>query len=380
MIKIDLPLSKSIANRLLVKYFVQNQKLPIFDENWSDDIKAMYHILHSKENQINAGDAGTAFRFGMACWAATPGIKKIITGSPRLLQRPIMPLVNALIEMGADLTQLRDGSWIIIGKKLSGGNIQLDASFSSQFESALLLIEPLMSSILNITKTGQSVSVPYVDLTKSIIENSENFLPEPDWSNAWVWIARSIIKKEEILLNKLDLVSIQGDSICATWGDIFGFPLMNDSVGTSVKVCGHNSKRIAINFIVCPDLAQVTIALAVLIGVEFTCNGLQTLPHKETNRYEALLEALNILNVNIDKNSDNHSISFNSVHWKPSFKTLNVSSLGDHRMSFFWAIIGLRQPLILRGKEAVSKSYPEFWEHWLKEFPAKENRIRLTIN
>ena len=63
MIKISLPMSKSIANRYLVRCAILNEKLPDFDENWSDDIKSMHHLLTSKNELINVGAAGTAFRF-----------------------------------------------------------------------------------------------------------------------------------------------------------------------------------------------------------------------------------------------------------------------------------------------------------------------------
>ena len=93
MIKISLPISKSIANRYLVRCAILNKKLPDFDENWSDDIKSMYHLLTSKNELINVGAAGTAFRFGIAFWSAKKGVNKIITGDDSLIKRPIDPLI-----------------------------------------------------------------------------------------------------------------------------------------------------------------------------------------------------------------------------------------------------------------------------------------------
>ena len=168
MLTVELPISKSIANRYLIKCAINGDLLPNYNDNWSDDIKSMHNLLSSEIELVNIGSAGTVFRFGLAYWSAREGITKILTGDDQLLARPIYPLINALMDLGADLTLLANGSWRILGKKLTGGSVKIDSSISSQFESALLLIEPLMSSKLKIENISKGVSTPYVKMTKHI--------------------------------------------------------------------------------------------------------------------------------------------------------------------------------------------------------------------
>ncbi len=364
MLTVELPISKSIANRYLIKCAIHGDLLPSYNESWSDDIKSMHNLLSSEIELIDIGSAGTVFRFGLAYWSAQEGVNKILTGDDRLLERPIYPLINSLMDLGADLTRLEDGSWRIIGKKLTGGSVKIDSSISSQFESALLLVESLMSSKLEIQNISKGVSLPYVKMTKLICKNSFNWPPEYDWSNSWIWIARACITNEEILLKGLSDVSIQGDVICAQWAKIFGFKLTNIDEGILVRGHPRDFDVIDLNFISCPDLVQVSVALAILSKTKFSCNGLKTLAHKETNRFKALIDALILLGIEVCDIESNRSFSFDSTSWEPINDTLNVSSLGDHRMSFFWAIIGLKQSIYIIDREVVSKSYPGFWEQW----------------
>lgn len=364
MLTVELPISKSIANRYLIKCAINGDLLPNYNDNWSDDIKSMHNLLSSEIELVNIGSAGTVFRFGLAYWSAREGITKILTGDDQLLARPIYPLINALMDLGADLTLLANGSWRIQGKKLTGGSVKIDSSISSQFESALLLIEPLMSSKLKIENISKGVSTPYVKMTKLICKNSFNWPPEYDWSNSWIWIARACITKEEILLKGLSDISIQGDIICAQWAKIFGFKLTNIDEGILVRSDQRDFDVINLNFISCPDLVQVAVALAILSKIKFSCSGLETLAFKETDRFKALIDSLLLLGIEVDDIESNRSFSFDSSSWEPVNDTLNVSSLGDHRMSFFWALIGLRQAISIHDRETVSKSYPNFWEQW----------------
>tara|TARA_B110000483_G_scaffold71430_1_gene89104 strand:- start:14005 stop:15114 length:1110 start_codon:yes stop_codon:yes gene_type:complete len=364
MLKVELPISKSIANRYFIKCAIHGQVLPNYNDNWSDDIKSMHNLLSSQTELIDVGSAGTVFRFGIAYWSAQQGVTKILTGDERLLERPIDPLINSLKGLGAVLNRLEDGSWRITGKKLTGGKVKIDSSLSSQFESALLLIEPLMASKLEIEYISKGVSLPYVEMTKLICENSFSWPLEYDWSNSWIWIARSTITHEEILLKGLSNNSIQGDSICSTWANIFGFELIPGDSGIMVKGLPRGSNSMNLNFISCPDLVQVAVALAIVCKIQFSCSGLETLVHKETDRFRALTDALILLGIEVLDIDLNRSFSFDSTSWKPINNILNVSSSGDHRMSFFWAIIGLKQSICISDRETVSKSYPGFWEQW----------------
>tara|TARA_B100000497_G_C7678195_1_gene410013 strand:- start:583 stop:1701 length:1119 start_codon:yes stop_codon:yes gene_type:complete len=364
MITVNLPISKSLANRYLTRCAVLNNTLPDFNDKWSDDIKSMYHLLTSKNKLINVGAAGTAFRFGIAFWSAKKGVTKIITGDNILLNRPIDPLINSLRKIGGDIKKMSNGSFKISGKTLSGGEVRIDSSYSSQFESALILIEPLLSSKLDIIRNALSVSHPYIKMTKSICNNPLKWPPELDWSNAWIWISRSVITKQDFFLEGLSKNTLQGDSVCMKWSNFFGFELKENIMGIHVIHKPLKNKEVKIDFLSCPDLVQVSVALAILLKIKFSCSGLQTLVHKETNRFEALIKALKFLGIEVFDLKENHSFSFDSSKWVPNKKSQKVSSLGDHRMAFFWAIIGLKQSIIIDCPETVNKSYPFFWDQW----------------
>ena len=349
----ELPPSKSIANRVLVKRAVAGLTLPEIPSDWADDIHAMRRVLVSSEN-VDAGEAGTALRFGMAYAAAQEGRTTYLTGSRRLLERPIEPLVNALRAMGASLDRVDDG-WRIHGAQLRGGEVHLDASVSSQFESALRLIEPLMCKPLAIQRQGHVVSSPYIALTEQL--TVDHWPPPADWSNAIVWGMAAAMTSSAMTL-KLTCDGLQGDEAWRYWGETLGLTWDGDVVHGKASAT-HWQIELNDN----PDLAQPIVAAAIGLRRRATISGLSTLAHKEVNRLQAICDMLDACAVPHEVEGATLTLDATDAMLSDHHQ---VDVSGDHRMAMMWALLGLKTQVTLLGWESVAKSDPKFWSEWMR--------------
>ena len=172
---IDLPLSKSVSNRaLIIGALSQESTIPQPLAKCSDTT-VMLSALQSTDELINVADAGTAMRFLTAYFACQDGRTVTIDGTERMRLRPIGPLVDALRNCGAEIEYLAEEGFpplLIHGKELQGGDISIDATISSQFISALLMIAPKMTNGLRLTLIGEVASLPYIDLTLSMMQTA----------------------------------------------------------------------------------------------------------------------------------------------------------------------------------------------------------------
>ena len=181
---IHLPPSKSIGSRYLVAtYFSGTLPAdPIFDEN--DDLmllqQALLEVFSDEEpidygdSPIDVGSSGTALRFVTAICASSPGADYVITGTPRLMERPMTPLLNILREAGAGIECMGandNGPYRIIGKNPEGGSFYIPGNISSQFISALMLVAPTWKKGMTLNFTTPLVSAPYIEMTAKLMEN-----------------------------------------------------------------------------------------------------------------------------------------------------------------------------------------------------------------
>ena len=168
---IELPPSKSISNRALIIGALGGSFDRLSNLASCDDTRVMLDALQSTSETIDVHDAGTAMRFLTAYFAITPG-RKILTGSQRMQQRPIAPLVDALRELGANITYCnREGfpPLLIEGHSLQGGCVTIRGDISSQFISALLLIAPYMEQGITLNIEGKILSRPYIEMTLDLM-------------------------------------------------------------------------------------------------------------------------------------------------------------------------------------------------------------------
>ena len=375
--------SKSIANRVLVLQALSQNKFSIDSPGNSEDVKLMINALQGNTKEVNAGMAGTVLRFLTAGFSLLPG-KRLLTGSKRLKQRPLAPLTSALQQLGSEIKFKEKPGFApleITGKPLSGGKIIIDASISSQFISALMLMGPFLKKGIEIGLMGKQVSNSYVKLTAGIMKQlgfsvdfreekilippgkPENklFKIEADWSAAAYWLAFiALVPHAEIRLQGLDRNSLQGDSEILK--PLLDFGVITHWENGELKVKHQASvalpKLFKYDFTQMPDQAQTFAFLCAALGIDAELSGLKTLKGKETDRIAAIENELKKLGLNVV--SDENSLKING---KITTKNASISTYNDHRMAMSGALIGTRIPVKIENPGVVAKSYPDFWKH-----------------
>jgi hypothetical protein len=169
---IDLPTSKSISNRALILNALLNNKIILNELSLADDTQLMLHVLSNNSNEVNLENAGTCMRFLTAFFATKDNKNINLIGSERMKQRPIKSLVDALIKLGADINYIENPNYPpleIKGKKLTGNSMDIDASESSQYITALMLIAPFVQNGLTLNLSGNIASFDYIKMTAKLM-------------------------------------------------------------------------------------------------------------------------------------------------------------------------------------------------------------------
>jgi 3-phosphoshikimate 1-carboxyvinyltransferase len=382
---VNLPASKSIANRLLLMKAVAGfDDLEIHNLSNARDTQILNGILSNigNTNTIDVHDAGTVMRFLTAYLSCLEG-EWIITGTERMQQRPIGALVTVLRKLGADIEYLNNENYPplkINGKKLKGGQLEIDGSISSQFISALLLISPLFIAPLELHIKNELVSTPYVAMTLKLmqqwgsnytwkeniilVENKpykkpiEKVFVESDWSAAsYFYSMLSLAKEGEITMPHLFKNSLQGDSICAQLYNDLGISAEFTNDGVILKKVNHTKNKFEYDFLNCPDIAQTLAVSCAAKNVEADLQGLQTLSIKETDRIFAIKTELEKFGVEVITTKD--SIQINS---KFKIQNSKIETYKDHRMAMSFAPLALCCDKIeIENPTVVEKSFPHFW-------------------
>lgn len=374
--------SKSETNRLLLlqAFFPE---ITFENASGSDDSAAMENALQAGAGIIDVGHAGTAMRFLTAYFAITP-TDVTLTGSDRMKQRPIAILVEALRELGADISYLeKDGfpPLKITGKQLTKSKVTLDAGVSSQYVSALLLIAPKLLNGLELTLEGQITSRPYIGMTLSLLNEigiktsfegnviqvfpkaaaSQKLTIESDWSSASYFYGIVALSEAgtKISLSEFRENSFQGDSALIEIYRGFGVETaFADGTMTLTKKDLPTPLSINLDLNDTPDLAQTVAVTCFGLGCGCTLVGMHTLRIKETDRLEALKSELEKLGAEV-------SITADSLTLLPSAgisKGIKIKTYGDHRMAMAFAPLAVKAPILIEEAEVVRKSYPAFWD------------------
>ncbi len=389
--QIHLDGSKSISNRALMIKALSKKDFPIRNLSTSEDTVAMERLLRSQEGVLDTGPAGTTFRFLTAYLATQPG-EQILTGSERMKQRPIGPLVDALNKLGANISYveqegfppLRIESPIDLGRT---DHLVMPGDISSQFISALVMIGPVMPKGLRIEIKGDLVSASYLQMTLSMLQDfgvstrfhnnvihippqlyqGKQYMVESDWSAASYHYAIAALAQEvSLTLTGLKQESMQGDS--ATTGLFAGLGVQSSWSNGSLELWKSDSKTKLFehDFIRCPDVAQTIAVTLAGLGIPGVLKGLKTLSIKETDRIAALRTELAKVNVSFDQADQNiqgkGSEKF-MVKGKASWSDPPLfASYHDHRMAMAFAPLGLLGTVRIEDPKVVGKSYPDFWK------------------
>ena len=387
---IELPGSKSVTNRALIINALSCRPARIEGIAHCDDTIAITDALKQCDcARIDIGAAGTAMRFLTAYFAAMPGVSLTLTGTQRMLCRPIKPLVDSLMQLDADITYLGEDGFpplSIEGKRLKGGNISIRGDISSQFISALMMIGPTLNGGLNIQLLGEVVSRSYIDMTCEImrhygieVKSDENliaipeqsysapdvFMVEADWSSAsYFYELVALTDMQNIKLTGLfsPQHSVQGDSALAHLFNHFGVQTsFNDdcAVISSGKRNEMSDEVLCLNLSTTPDIVPTMVVTACLKGRHFHYCGIHNLRVKESDRIAALTEEMRRLGYVL------HS-DFDSIGWKGERCTSEsspiISTYSDHRMAMAFAPAATIFPgLCIADEGVVNKSYPQFW-------------------
>tara|TARA_B100000809_G_scaffold260714_1_gene308170 strand:+ start:521 stop:1750 length:1230 start_codon:yes stop_codon:yes gene_type:complete len=376
--------SKSESNRLLI---LQNLFPEVAIENLSDsdDSIHMQHALSTKEEVVDIGHAGTAMRFLTSYFAIKSGREVVLTGSERMQNRPIEILVNALKDLGADISYEAKVGYPPIrikGKHITKEKVQINGNVSSQYISSLLLIAAKLENGLEIELVGKITSIPYIKMTLSLlnqlaIETSfegniikvfpkeaiqkQTVVVESDWSSASYFysIIASAAIGSSIKLSAYKEESLQGDSCLSEIYTHFGVATVfgKDCV-TLKKEHKTNLETLIIDLKNAPDIAQTIVVTCFSEGISCNLTGLHTLKIKETDRLEALKEELTNLGASISVTNDSlHLEQSSEINQNIAIKTYN-----DHRMAMAFAPLALKVPIKILNAEVVTKSFQKFWD------------------
>ena len=338
--QIELPISKSIANRWLMLQAIHGDELMPVSADLPEDVQILHRALTTLRTfktsktlstpHINVGNCGTAMRFLTAYCAQLEGQTTILDGIERMHHRPIGQLVDALREIGADIEYLGEEGFpplrikgCILDKHRM---VTINNPLSTQYISALLLIGA------NVITNSTS---PYIDITQEVIKQyhlspfSFHLSVEKDWSSAAFWYEYVALHGGEITLPGLSRDSLQGDKVVA---DIFAqlgvtTQYMEEGIVIYPSPLQSTTYTLHQDFSACPDLYPAVALTCERLGVELHATGVESLPLKESDRLRAVRE---------------HRTD------------------ADHRMAMALLVAGYE----VDDTACISKSYPQFIEQW----------------
>ncbi|MDR2928966.1 MAG: 3-phosphoshikimate 1-carboxyvinyltransferase [Cytophagaceae bacterium] len=385
-LKIDVPASKSISNRLLILNALSYSLYPVKNLSNSDDTRILMSVLNSNSSYFDVGAAGTSMRFLTAYLSKIVG-EWTVTGSERMKQRPVRILVDALNQLGGRVEYIENEGFPplrIFGSALTGGKIELCGDVSSQYISALLMIAPYMKDGLHLHLKGEITSAPYIRLTLALMNDfgvtgiwkgNEIHVPsgeykaipakvEGDWSAASYWYQTVAFSPDRtgIHLKGLERNSHQGDAVVAKLFTqlgvqskfLQGSDLYLEKVGDEVKCFQHN-------FTDTPDLAQTFAVTCAFLNIPFHLTGLHTLKIKETDRINALITELKRFGF-VTKSNGSDDILWDGEKTVAESAPV-INTYNDHRMAMAFAPAALKTAsLAINNPMVVTKSYPKFWD------------------
>ncbi len=384
-ITIHLPSSKSESNRSLIINAFAHGKLKNLAE--ARDTQTMIRLLKSKEKELNVLDAGTTMRFLIAYCALT-NRNKILTGTPRMCERPVGILVDALRELGTDIKYLgKDGYPPLETKGMQSQKkhqISIRGDVSSQYISAIMMVAPTLPHGLTITLEGKVGSKPYIMMTlelmrkfgaqveyttddKIIIQPSTyhagTYYVESDWSGASYWFSFvALAHKAEIVLTGLKADSLQGDHKIMEIMAFLGVKSEFADEGLRLTKTGHKT-NFKYDFTHCPDLGQTVAVVCAAKGVVAEFTGLESLKIKETNRILALQNELKKISAELIEENENLWRIVPAENIDVIKTPISIATYDDHRMAMAFAPLATLTDIEIQDPSVVNKSYPSFWEH-----------------
>jgi 3-phosphoshikimate 1-carboxyvinyltransferase len=356
-------------------------------EEGEDEVRLTPEERAGGEVEVFCGNAGTMLRFLVATLTVIPGLWRL-DGVPRLRERPVGPLVDALRGLGARIEYLGAEGFVpvrIEGGSLRGGATTLDAGESSQYLSAILMAalrapEPVVVEVPSLT------SRPYVDVTLAAAAVFDGHIervgprayrvrPSPlrggrtrvegDYSAACYPAAAAALTGGEVSLDGLSPDSRQGDrefmDLLVEMGAEIAWK------GEVLRIRGGELRGVKADLSGMPDQVPTLAALAPFAAGETLIHNVAHLRIKESDRLEAMATGLQKLGADVREGRDSLWIPGLWSEAETPSETVHVDPWGDHRIAMSLALVGLRRPgVVIDHPEVVAKSYPGFWRDLLK--------------
>ncbi len=391
-----IPFSKSEYNRLLILSYLYGDHIPVPPSDCPDDVKLLCKTLGEfPQRTINCDNAGTVLRFMLSVAA----VKKqpypiVITGSERMFERPIEPLVSVLQQLGADISYMGKKGFPPV--RVNGSvntdscsEICFDDVVSSQFVSSIMMIAPLYTHGL-IIHYKHIPSFEFVRMTSEMMNifglkneitnneikvchigndvNIDESVLERDWSSAaYIYPILLIDNKLQLSIKGLHTNSMQGDEVISCIAGMFGIVSYDTAAGIELHYDkSHILKERNIDVINVPDLAPAIATLASLQDGRTNIFGMKNLKWKESDRLSCIVGNLSKLGIDVQVNS-NDSITIISEDAISKMRNLDspitLSSSNDHRIAMSLYPFTLLNPnIIIDDLKCISKSFPNFIE------------------
>lgn len=402
---VTLPGSKSLSNRILLLAALAKGTTVVENLLDSDDIRHMLGALKllgvnvelnedktiatvqgvggkflTPTEPLFLGNAGTAYRPLTAVLAAVSGEYELI-GEPRMEERPIGHLVDALQALGGDVQYLKNKDYPplkIIGGQINGGNVEIDGSISSQFLTALLMAAPLFNGDTNISIKGTLVSKPYIDITLDVMarfgikvshDNYQTFqvkgaqqyqaidriMVEGDASSASYFVAAAAIAGGEIEIKGVGAKSVQGD---------IGFAKVMEQVGAKIDwyderlvVRKGQLKGVDIDANAIPDAAMTLATVALFADGPTAIRNIYNWRVKETDRLYAMATELRKVGAHVVEGED-----FIEITPPEQFNDVAVDTYDDHRIAMCFAMVAVgNKPITINDPKCTYKTFPTFF-------------------
>jgi len=407
--EINLPGSKSVSNRVLLLAALARGTTVLTNLLDSDDIRHMLAALaalgvdcrlshdrtrceisglgcafrQSQASELYLGNAGTAMRPLCAALCLGKG-EYILTGEPRMEERPIGDLVDALRQAGARIDYLkRDGfpPLRIVADGLAGGRVTIDGRVSSQFLTAFLMAAPLAAADCAVSIKGELVSKPYIDITLKIMaafgvqvenrgfkdflvkggqryESPGHFLVEGDASSASYFLAAGAIRGGTVRVNGVGLGSLQGDVRFAqvleamgakiTWGEDF------------IEASRGRLHGVDMDMNHIPDAAMTIAATALFAQGPTVIRNVGNWRVKETDRLAAMAAELRKLGAVVEEGED-----YIRIEPPEKLTAAAIDTYNDHRMAMCFSLAALGGvPVTINDPGCTSKTFPDYFEQF----------------
>ncbi len=403
-----LPGSKSISNRALLLATLAEGDTTLTNLLDSDDIRHMLNALKqlgvayqwdansgeilvhgqggplarsAEALELFLGNAGTAMRPLCAALVVGQG-DYVLTGEPRMKERPIGHLVDALRPLGASIEYLETEGYppvTIRSGKLAGGRVSIDGSISSQFLTALLMVAPLCEDSLTIDVEGELVSKPYIDITLALmarfgveVENRDyrqfyiaagqryvspgRFLVEGDASSASYFLAAAAIGGGPITVHGVGRMSLQGDKHFADALEAMGAVIEWQDESITARRGALNGIDMDMNHI--PDAAMTIATTALFANGPTTIRNVYNWRVKETDRLAAMATELKKVGAIVEEGHD-----YLRIEPVNSLQHAAIDTYNDHRIAMCFSLLAVGGvPVTINDPDCTAKTFPDYFD------------------